>query len=115
MKRTSTLSHTARLRRVALAPVAGLAMLAGCGAGDGLTAPVDTLVELEATWQCDVTRFSFESADAIDTKREQIRSRFGVDEADHRRFVDLVESDAGLRDQVADRLDELCPAEAGTS
>ncbi len=98
-----------RISRHLLAVLTAAGLLGACSAEAGLGAPIDTLVELEASWQCDVTRFSFESAEKIEEKLGQARTRFGVAETDHRLFVDMVEADVALRDLVADRHDELCP------
>ncbi len=85
-------------------------LASGCGADDPqLEASVDTMVEFEATWQCDVTRFSFDSPEEIDEKRDQTRGRFGVTATDHKIFTDMLGSDVDLREAVASRNDQLCP------
>ncbi len=93
----------------ALLAGAGFALvLPACG-GAELTAPVETMVEFETKWQCDVARFAFASSDEIDAKREETRARFGVSAEDHKIFTDMLEDDETLRDSVAAGVDGLCP------
>lgn len=87
---------------------AGAALALGACAGPTLDAPVETLIEFEATWQCDVTRFTFASVQEIDEKRDGLRDRFEVSAQDHKIFTDMVEDDADLRGQLADRVDSKC-------
>ena len=95
--------------RVAMTLTAFGALMAGCGSDTPrLEASVDTMVEFEANWQCEVNRFAYESPDAIESRKERVRGRFSVTAQDHKIFTDMVEDDDELRDAVALRNDELC-------
>jgi hypothetical protein len=97
-------------RSLPVLAVAGATLLLGCSSGPELTAPVETLVELEATWQCEVTRYSFEEAADIETKGEELRGRFGVTVDDHALFATMLDDDTDLRESVALQIDQQCPA-----
>ena len=86
----------------------GSGLLLGCSDGTDLSAPVETLVELEAAWQCDVTRFSFEDSTAIATRAEEHRTRYGVSDDDYAIFTEMLHDDVALRESVALRIDEQC-------
>ncbi|MEM7287177.1 MAG: hypothetical protein AAF480_12555 [Actinomycetota bacterium] len=86
--------------------------LIGCGGGPELTASVETMVELESSLQCDITRFAHPDADAVEGYRDEVRARFAVSAEDHRIFLDMLLDDEALRGQVADRADALCPPPA---
>ena len=92
--------------------VCGLAVIASvsaCSSGPELTASVDTMVELESSLQCDITRFAHPDAEAIDGYRDEVRQRFGVTVEDHDIFLDMLTDDEDLRGRVADRADLMCP------
>ncbi len=76
--------------------------------------PVETMIEFEATWQCDVTRYSFPDADAIEAKEQELRDRFGVDATDQATFVTMVAGDPELRSELADQIDVRCPTTVPT-
>ncbi len=84
-------------------------LLAGCGGGDDLAVPVETMIEFEAAWQCDVTRYSFADAEAIEAKQDEVRTSYGVAPADHQTFTTMLAGDAELRESVANRIDSRCP------
>ncbi|MFV2039970.1 MAG: hypothetical protein ACC660_06990 [Acidimicrobiales bacterium] len=101
---------TRYFRGPAAALAVGTVLLAGCASsGPQLDASVDTLVEFESEWQCDVTRFSFASPTDIDDKRDEIRARYGVSAEDHGIFVTMLSNDADLRELVATQVDTTCP------
>lgn len=89
----------------------GSLCLAACADGSDLSAPVDTMIEFEVAWQCDVTRYSFADSQAIDDKQDEFLTRFGIDEADHASFAVMLSDDPELRETVADMIDGRCPAE----
>ena len=86
--------------------------LSACGGGTELTASVETMVELESSLQCDITRFAHRDANAVEGYRDQVRERFAVSAEDHEIFLDMLLDDEDLRGQVADRTDVLCPPAA---
>lgn len=88
----------------------GSLLLAGCGTGGELAVPLDTMVEFEAAWQCDVTRYSFADSQAIEAKQDEVRIRFGIDPSDHVTFTAMLAEDADLRESVAELIDSRCPA-----
>lgn len=98
------------LRSLSAVVLFGALPLAACGGGQELAVPVETMIEFEATWQCDVTRYSFADTDAIEAKEQELRDRFGVGAADQTTFVTMVADDAELREALADRIDLRCPA-----
>lgn len=98
--------------RLAARAIGGFALaltLSACGSDPELTASVDTMVELESSLQCDITRFAHPDAEAVEGYRDQVRERFAVSAEDHRIFLDMLLDDEELRGQVADRSDALCP------
>ena len=102
-------------RHVAAKAAAGLALalaLSACSSDPELTASVDTMVELESSLQCDITRFAHPDADAVEDYRDGVRQRFTVTAEDHKIFLDMLLDDEELRGQVADRTDALCPPPA---
>lgn len=89
---------------------ATVALAGACGSSSpSLEASVDTMIEFEAKWQCDVVRFAYESADRIQDRQIQMQERFGVTADDHKIFTQMVEDDDELRSAVALRNDALCP------
>ena len=100
--------HTTTRRSASLAIVATL-VLCACSSDPELTAPVETLVEFEATLQCDITRFAYADAAELDNQRVELRNGFAISPEDHRLFLDMLTDDVELRDTVADRTDEICP------
>lgn len=110
-RRNSFMPHAGARAGGAIAlALAAAALVSGCGSSEPrLEASVDTMVEFEATWQCDVVRFAYESPDQIETRQDRVRDRFGVTADDHKIFTGMVEADDELRDAVATRNDELCP------
>lgn len=110
MKRTSRHPSLRQLAATIAAAAAVAALTAGCGSSEPeLEASVETMVEYEANWQCDVTRFAYESPEEIDSRRDRIRDLFGVTADDQKIFTQMVEDNQELRDAVALRNDELCP------
>lgn len=86
--------------------------LSACSSDPQLTASVDTMVELESSLQCDITRFAHPDAEAVEGYRDEVRQRFDVSPDEHKIFLDMLLDDEGLRGQVADRADVLCPPAA---
>lgn len=102
-----------RPTRLSLVVGASVALTLGaCSSDPELTASVETMVELESTLQCDITRFAHEDAAAVDGYRQTVRDRFAVSADDHKIFLDMMLDDEELRGQVADRADVLCPPPA---
>jgi hypothetical protein len=96
-------------RWIPLLALLGSAALPACTrAGDELSVPLETAVELEATWQCEVTRFSFADGEAIEAKAAELRTRFGVTADDHAAFIEMLAADPGLRESVAVAIDRQC-------
>lgn len=96
----------------AAALAVGAVLLGGCGSSaPQITAPVETLIEFESEWQCEVTRFSFESAADLVAKRDDIRTSYGVSGEDHVTFVEMLTDDADLRAVVAALVDTTCPVD----
>lgn len=87
----------------------GPLVLAACGGSPELAVPVDTMIEFETAWQCDVTRFTFADSTAIDDKQDELMARFGIEAADQARFTAMLETDADLREAVAEHIDARCP------
>ena len=83
--------------------------LTSCSGSPTLEADVETMIEFEATWQCEVHRFAYESSDEIEERKASVRGRFAVTAEDHKIFTDMVEDDDELREALAMRNDELCP------
>jgi len=99
------------LMRLLFVPLlTGPLLLAACGSGPELAVPVETMIQFETEWQCDVTRFSFADSQAIDAKEDEIRARFGIEAADQADFTAMLAGDADLREQVAEHIDTRCPA-----
>ena len=96
--------------KVGIGVAVAVLMAGSCSSDPELEAEVETLVEFEATWQCNVTRFSFDSSAQIDQRRDDTRLRFGVTASDHKIFTDMLEDDEDLRGTVATRNDQLCPS-----
>lgn len=95
------------------AAAAALTLTVGaCSSDPELTASVETMVELESTLQCDITRYAHADAAAVDGYRDTVRERFAVSADDHKIFLDMMLDDEELRGQVADRADVLCPPPA---
>lgn len=92
----------------------GALPLTACGGGPGLAVPVETMIDFEASWQCDVTRYSFADADAIEAKEQELRDRFGIDATDQAAFVTMVAGDAELRSELAGQIDDRCPTTVPT-
>ncbi len=101
------------LRSLSAVVLIGSLPLAACS-GQELAVPVETMIEFEAAWQCDVTRYSFADADAIQAKEQELRDRFGVAATDQATFVTMVADDAELRSELADQIDNRCPATVPT-
>lgn len=95
-------------RKLSLTLLAGPLLLAACG-GDEVALPIETLIEYEATWQCDVTRYSFADSQAIESKQAEVMASFGITSADHATFTEVLAEDEELRGTVADRVDARCP------
>ena len=102
------------LRSLSALVLIGSLSLAACGGGQELAVPVETMIEFEATWQCDVVRYSFADSDAISAKEQELRNRFGIAVGDQATFVTMVADDVELRDAVAAKIDDRCPATGST-
>ena len=99
------------MKRLLSAPlITGPLLLAACANGPELSVPVETMVEFETAWQCDVTRFAFADSQAIDAKHDELKARFGIEADDQARFAVMVAESAELREAVADQIDTRCPA-----
>ncbi len=103
-----TADATAMIRILWLPLLAGPVLLAGCG-GDEAAVPVETMIEFEAAWQCDVTRFSFADSEAIEAKQGEVMASYGIGPSDHATFAALLDDDDELREAVAERIDRRCP------
>ena len=97
------------LTRFAATVALTIAAVSACSSDPQLTASVDTMVELESSLQCDITRFAHTDAAAVEGYRSEVRQRFDVTANDHKIFLDMLLDDEQLRGQVADRADALCP------
>lgn len=110
LRRTIRPHRPHRLRSAAAVGGLALAMsIAACSSEPQLSASVDTMVELESSLQCDITRFAHPDAAAVEGYRDQVRERFSVSTEDHTIFLDMLAADEELRGRVADRADVLCP------
>lgn len=98
-------------RSLAIPLLIGPLLSAACG-GDvpELAVPLDTMIDFETAWQCDVTRFSFADSQAMETREGELRARFGIEPADQARFSTMLAGDADLREVVAESIDTRCPA-----
>ena len=102
------------LRSLSAVVLIGPLSLAACSGGQELVVPVETMIEFEAAWQCDVTRYSFADAGAIESKEQELRDRFGVGATDQATFVTMVAADPELRAELADQIDNRCQATVPT-
>ncbi len=102
------------LRSLSAVVLLGSLPLAACGGGQELVVPVETMIEFEASWQCDVTRYSFADAEAIEAKEQELRDRFGIGATDQATFVAMVADDAELRSALAAQIDDRCPTTVPT-
>ena len=80
----------------------------------GHAVPVETMIEFEAAWQCDVTRYSFADSEAIEAKRDEVMAGYGV-EADRitPTFTALLDDDDELREDGG-RTDRRCAVRSPT-
>lgn len=120
---TSDVRQPLRRRIVTVGLGAGLAFALAVGAGcsapaedqaaaDGRSEATESalaaldpetrqLVEFEAAWQCDLTRFAFDDLSEIDTMRAELQEAQGVSDEDYEAFVDRLASEPDLAALVA--------------
>ncbi len=67
-----------------------------------LDADTRTLVEFEAAWQCDLTRFAFTDLSEIDTLRAELQEAQGVTDEEYDAFVTRLETEPELASLVAE-------------
>ena len=122
---TTTPERTPLRRRLAAIGVgAGLAL--GAVVGAGCSAPAEdqaaadnraeatesalaaldpetrTLVEFEAAWQCDLTRFAFDELSEIDAMRAELQEAQGVSDEDYEAFLARLASEPDLATLVVE-------------
>lgn len=114
LKASSSGADPDHMKRLLFHPfLTGPLLLASCGGNPELAVPVETMMEFETAWQCDVTRFSFADNQAIEAKEDELRARFGIEADDQVRFTAVLAGDPDLREQLAEQIDTRCPAATG--
>jgi len=78
-------------------------LVASCSEG---AKPID--VVLEAHWQCDVQRLTFNDLSEMDTELESRIEAAGMTTQEYATFKDQLSSSADLRASVAEEYDDYC-------
>ncbi|GBE25829.1 hypothetical protein BMS3Bbin02_02119 [bacterium BMS3Bbin02] len=78
---------------------------AACGGGGDGVAPE---VALEARWQCDVQRQTFDDLGALDAELNVRLANSGLTRVDYDAFKEELGASAELRNQVADEYETYC-------
>jgi len=93
------------MRRIATVAIAIAAVLAACGVG---TSFPDEVIAAEATWLCDLPRFAYDDASAIEAELDQILTQAAVPRSTYDEFKSQLDERPELRARVAASFAEIC-------
>ena len=90
-------------QRIGAITIALASLATACSGGTA-----DAEVALEARWQCDVQRQTFDDLGALDAELEDRLATAGLSRADYATFKEDLASSPDLRAQVAEQYEAYC-------
>ena len=85
-------------------------LMAGLLASCGSASVPESVVAAQAQWLCDVTRYAYADAEGATRRLEEILFETGVSADLYAEFEALIDTDAGVRNQVSAAYDARCGA-----
>lgn len=97
-------------RRTQRAGAIALLLAGGLIAGCGPAAVPDSVVQVQAQWLCDVTRYAYTDATGMTQRLEELLAEAGVSADAYAEFAMRVDGDAAVRAQISAAYDARCGA-----
>jgi hypothetical protein len=85
-------------------------LVAGVASGCGSSAVPDSVVQVQAQWLCDVTRYAYADAAGMTQRLDELLAEAGISEDAYAEFEVQIDRDASVRSRVTAAYDDTCGA-----